>query len=104
LGNLLEDGEDVPDNDEGAEIDPLELVEAVDILSKLPSDFYEKLEAKKWQERQEALVALEQLLSNAQKLENGDYGDLVRAIKKVSGDDKETVVVSTAIIAYLFHL
>lgn len=63
------------------------MVQAVDILSKLPSDFYEKLEAKKWQDRQEALVALEQLLSNAQKLEIGDYGDLIRAIKKVSIDN-----------------
>lgn len=39
-------------------------------------------EAKKWQERKEALEALEVLAKNP-KLENGDYGDLVRALKKV---------------------
>lgn len=39
-------------------------------------------EAKKWQERKEALEAIEALTKNP-KLENGDYGDLVRALKKV---------------------
>lgn len=57
-------------------------MEPVDILSKLPKDFYEKLEAKKWQERKEALEALDALVKNP-KLENGDYGDVVRALKKV---------------------
>lgn len=58
------------------------MLEPVDILSKLPKDFYEKLEAKKWQERKEALEALDALVKNP-KLENGDYGDVVRALKKV---------------------
>lgn len=40
-------------------------------------------EAKKWQERKEALEAVEALTKNP-KLENGDYGDLVRALKKVN--------------------
>lgn len=40
-------------------------------------------EAKKWQERKEALEAIEALTKNP-KLENGDYGDLVRALKKVT--------------------
>lgn len=39
-------------------------------------------EAKKWQERKEALEALEKLASNP-KLEGGDYGQLVRALQKV---------------------
>jgi cytoskeleton-associated protein 5 len=32
------------------DIDLYELLVPFDILSKLPKDFYEKLEAKKWQE------------------------------------------------------
>lgn len=63
-------------------VDPYDLLDPVDILAKLPKDFYEKLEAKKWQERKEAMDELEKLLQNP-KLENGDYGDLVRALKKV---------------------
>lgn len=58
------------------------MLEPIDILSKLPKDFYEKLEAKKWQERKEALEVLDTLVKHP-KLENGDYGDLVRALKKV---------------------
>lgn len=71
------------DGEDGApDVDPYDLLEPVDILSKLPKDFYEKLEASKWQERKEAVDSLEQLLQTP-KLESGDYGDVVRALKKV---------------------
>lgn len=40
-------------------------------------------EAKKWQERKEALEAVEVLVKNP-KLEAGDYADLVKALKKVN--------------------
>jgi cytoskeleton-associated protein 5 len=77
------------------EIDPLDLIDPVDILSKIPKDFYEKLEAKKWTDRKEALDALEPLVSNP-KLENGDYGDLIRALKKVITKDSNVVLVALA--------
>uniref|UniRef100_A0A672RB14 Cytoskeleton-associated protein 5-like n=1 Tax=Sinocyclocheilus grahami TaxID=75366 RepID=A0A672RB14_SINGR len=57
------DGDD-DDEAEAAQVDPYELLEAVEILSKLPKDFYEKIEAKKWQERKEALEAVEALIKN----------------------------------------
>lgn len=65
-------------------MDPYDLLDPVEILSKLPKDFYDKLEAKKWQERKEALDSLENLLKTAPRLEPGDYADLVRALKKVT--------------------
>lgn len=68
---------------DSADVDPYDLLDPVEILSKLPKDFYDKLEAKKWQERKEALDSLDNLLKNAPKLEPGDYADLVRALKKV---------------------
>lgn len=37
---------------------------------------------KKWQERKEALEALEALTKNP-KLESGEYGDVVKALNKV---------------------
>ncbi|XP_069680440.1 protein mini spindles isoform X4 [Periplaneta americana] len=91
------DGEDEAEDevDGAAEIDPYELMEPVDILSKLPKDFYEKLEAKKWQERKEAVDNLEQLLQTP-KLESGDYGDVVRALKKVISKDTNVMVVAVA--------
>ncbi|XP_029289078.1 cytoskeleton-associated protein 5 isoform X2 [Cottoperca gobio] len=87
------DGEDEVET--VAAVDPYELLEAVDILSKMPKDFYDKIEAKKWQERKEALEAIEALTKNP-KLENGDYGDLVRTLKKVVGKDANVMLVSLA--------
>ena len=63
-------------------IDPYDMTDPIEILSKLPKDFYAKVEAKKWQERKEVLELLEGLVK-APKLENGDYGNLVRILKKV---------------------
>ncbi|KAM7396138.1 hypothetical protein PAMP_019206 [Pampus punctatissimus] len=87
------DGED--EEETVAAVDPYELLEAVEILSKMPKDFYDKIEAKKWQERKEALEAVEALAKNP-KLENGDYGDLIRALKKVVGKDANVMLVSMA--------
>lgn len=87
------DEEDVADT--AAAVDPYELLEAVEILSKIPKDFYDKIEAKKWQERKEALEAIE-VLTKKPKLENGDYGDLVRALKKVVGKDANVMLVTLA--------
>lgn len=77
------------------EVDPLAFVEAVEILSKIPKDFYDKLESKKWQERKESLEALETLLKDP-KLENGDYGELVRALRKVVAKDTNVMLVAMA--------
>ncbi|XP_047658856.1 cytoskeleton-associated protein 5-A-like isoform X2 [Tachysurus fulvidraco] len=76
-------------------VDAYELLEAVEILSKLPKDFYEKIEAKKWQERKEALDALETLTKNP-KLESGEYGDVVKALNKVIGKDTNVMLVTLA--------
>lgn len=83
------------DGDEAPQIDAYELLEAVEILSKLPKDFYDKIEAKKWQERKEALEAVEVLVKNP-KLEAGDYADLVKALKKVVGKDTNVMLVALA--------
>ncbi|KAM3919905.1 cytoskeleton-associated protein 5 isoform 1-T1 [Leptodactylus fuscus] len=86
-----DDGEDevVP------QVDAYELLEAVEILSKLPKDFYDKIEAKKWQERKEALEAVEVLVKNP-KIEAGDFADLVKALKKVVGKDTNVMLVALA--------
>ncbi|KAM8815141.1 cytoskeleton-associated protein 5 isoform 2-T3 [Rhynchonycteris naso] len=83
------------DGDEVPHIDAYELLEAVEILSKLPKDFYDKIEAKKWQERKEALESVEVLVKNP-KLEAGDYADLVKALKKVVGKDTNVMLVALA--------
>nr|CAI5824164.1 unnamed protein product [Callosobruchus analis] len=90
-----EGDEEEEQDDEVAAIDPYELADPVDILSKIPKDFYEKIEAKKWQERKEVLEALENLVKTP-KLENGDYGDLIRALKKVVQKDTNVICVAIA--------
>lgn len=60
-----------------------EHIDPVNILCQLNQDFYEKLEAKQWQERKKTVNMLEIILDKAQKLESGDYGDLVKALMKV---------------------
>lgn len=77
------------------DVDPFDLLDPVEILSKLPKDFYDKLEAKKWKDRKEALDALEALLKTAPKLEPGDYADLVRALKKVIAKDANVMLVAS---------
>lgn len=77
-------------------IDPFDFLDPVDILSKLPKDFYELCEAKKWQERKEALESLQNLLDANPKLMQGDYGDLVRQLKKFIGKDTNVVIVAAA--------
>lgn len=78
------------------EIDPMDLIDPVDILSKMPKDFYDKLEEKKWTLRKESLEVLEKLLTDNPKVENGDYGVLVNALKKVITKDSNVVLVAMA--------
>uniref|UniRef100_UPI00398EDFBA cytoskeleton-associated protein 5 isoform X2 n=1 Tax=Pristiophorus japonicus TaxID=55135 RepID=UPI00398EDFBA len=85
--------EEDDEEDEAPVVDAYELLEPVEILLKLPKDFYDKIEAKKWQERKEALEALEVLVKNP-KLESGDYADVVRALKKVIGKDANILLVA----------
>ena len=76
-------------------VDPYEMMEPVEILSKVPADFLTQLEDKKWSIRKEALTTLK-TLAGAPKLEAGDYGDLVRALKKIIAKDTNVMVVTAA--------
>nr|CDS20280.1 microtubule associated protein xmap215 [Echinococcus granulosus] len=82
------DGEDVVD----AELDSYELADPINILSKLPSDFFEQIEAKKWQDRKEALSLVENL-SDTIRLAPGDYGELMKALIKVIAKDTNAILV-----------
>lgn len=73
----------------------MDLIDPVDILARLPKDFYDKLEEKKWQTRKEALEALEEQLKNP-KLLPGDYGELVKALKKILSKDSNVMLVAMA--------
>lgn len=91
------DGEDAEMDDAPQEeaIDPYELMTPVEILSKIPKDYWDKIEAKKWQERKEALEAVQKLLENP-CLEKGEYGDLMRTLRKVIAKDTNVMLVTIA--------
>ena len=82
-------GEGQKDNDEDddePEYDPFEAMEAVEILEKLPKNFYELVEEKKWQLRKEALDALLPLAQSPKISPNGDFNELSRVLKKFIGN------------------
>ncbi|KAL1917720.1 uncharacterized protein VTP21DRAFT_3554 [Calcarisporiella thermophila] len=76
-------------------IDPYDLVEAVDISTKIPKDFYEQLASSKWKDRKEAL---ENLLPTCKtpKISNGNYSELISALAKRISDANILVVTLSA--------
>ena len=77
-------------------IDPYDLMEPADILSKLPKDFKEKLEAKKWQERKEVLDGLLTILQKNPRLVVTDYYELVNDLQKLVNKDANVNIVMVA--------
>ncbi|CAF1056931.1 unnamed protein product [Didymodactylos carnosus] len=98
LATTTDEPMEVGDNDDGndeANIDPYDLMEPVNILDKLPKEFYETIESKQWKERKE--VAEEVLtLATKKRLLPGDYFELVKALKKIIAKDSNVIVVITA--------
>merc|ERR1719400_1217823 len=88
-------GEDEEEDSQDSAVDPYELLDPVDILSKLPKNFYEQVEEKKWQLRKESLDALLRLTQNP-KLQVGDYHELVKVLKKFIAKDTNVMLVALA--------
>merc|ERR1719348_541296 len=71
------------------------MIDPVEILSKLPKNFYEQVESKAWKERKESLDALHPLTQNP-KLQPGDYHELVKVLKKFISKDTNVMLVALA--------
>lgn len=78
------------------EVDPYDLLDPVDILSKLPKDFEELCKAKKWQERKEALDKLDALITENPKIAAGDFSTVVSILRDMIKKDANIVVVALA--------
>ncbi|KAG7153303.1 Cytoskeleton-associated protein 5-like [Homarus americanus] len=76
-----DDDEDEEEEEETPQIDPFDLMDPV--------------EAKKWQERKEAVELLHPLTQNI-KLEAGDYHDLMKVLKKMIAKDTNVMIVAQA--------
>ncbi|CAM4795603.1 unnamed protein product [Rotaria magnacalcarata] len=86
------------DTEAPEELDPLEMLDAANILDRLPKDFFEKIESKQWKDRKEVLDDLLTLLTQNPKLApDADYFELVKALSKIiSKDSNVPVVIVTA--------
>ncbi|KAG9118686.1 Microtubule-associated protein, microtubule dynamics during spindle orientation, partial [Ceratobasidium sp. 392] len=91
------------DADGGAEpeaeaaVDPLEFVEAVDIMPKVPADFHTAMGSSKWKERKEALDALLEALKASPKIaDSSEHGELVKALAKRMSDANIMCVIAAA--------
>ncbi|KAG9105033.1 Microtubule-associated protein, microtubule dynamics during spindle orientation [Ceratobasidium sp. 370] len=91
------------DGDEGAEpeaeaaVDPLEFVEAVDIMPKVPADFHAAMGSSKWKERKEALDTLLEALKASPKIaDSNEHGELVKALAKRMSDANIMCVIAAA--------
>lgn len=78
-----------------AEIEAFDLAEPKDVLSKLPSDFYDNMASAKWKERKEALDVLYSE-ANTEKIQPGHYEDIVQVLAKSMKDANIAVVTVAA--------
>lgn len=92
VGGEVED-EDV--GEEAVEIDAFDIMEPVDVASKIPADFHDKLASSKWKDRKEALEALFAVM-NTPRIKDGDFGEVVRGLAKCMKDANIAVVTQAA--------
>ncbi|KAL2009748.1 hypothetical protein VTN00DRAFT_5555 [Thermoascus crustaceus] len=88
-------GGDEYGGDEGDEVDGLDLVEAVDVMPKVPQNLHEQLGSSKWKDRKEALDALYAAI-NVPKIKEGPFDEIVRALAKCMKDANVAVVTIAA--------
>eukprot|EP01135_Chromosphaera_perkinsii_P011858 Nk52_evm1s2514 gene=Nk52_evmTU1s2514 len=97
---VAEGREDAEQEEEEEEKDDEEEIESfvdpVNVLSSVTDAFFDDVVATKWQTRKEALEQLHKVC-NVPKIVPGDFGDILRALKKVISKDSNVVVVTMAI-------
>lgn len=74
------------------QLDMFDLMDPIDVLSKLPADLATRMSSSLWKDRKEALDEVIAVLSKAPKLANDDYSDLVRIFAKCMKDANIQVV------------
>jgi cytoskeleton-associated protein 5 len=77
--------------EESTPVDPYDMVDFVDVLSKLPSDLATRVTASKWKDRVEVLTEAHKEM-NVLKYADSDYQELVRMLAKCIRDVNIQVV------------
>uniref|UniRef100_A0A0R3RZL0 Cytoskeleton-associated protein 5 n=1 Tax=Elaeophora elaphi TaxID=1147741 RepID=A0A0R3RZL0_9BILA len=79
------------------EIDPWDMLDPVDVLAKLPANFMEGTDSKKWIDRRDALQSLLVLCTENPKLcPKANYGEFVALLKKILEKDANINVCALA--------
>jgi hypothetical protein len=99
---MLGEGEDVvmEDSDTGTSgahesmvYNPLDLMDPVEILSKLPSDLSARISSPKWKDRKDVLDEVHAVLEKTVKIQpRDDYSELIRILAKCMKDANVQVV------------
>ncbi|KAK4685920.1 cytoskeleton-associated protein 5, partial [Tremellales sp. Uapishka_1] len=96
-----DDGEG-PSPEEAAAIDPLSLIDPVDVLAQFPPDLMESLSSTKWKDRVDALVACNVVLDDPKNIKISDsnvdaYSNLAQTLgTKCKSDSNVNVVMEAA--------
>ena len=77
-------------------MDAYEFAEPVEVAKQLDKAFWEGLSAAKWQDRRDALQRLRGITASP-RLAPGDFGDVLREMKKILAKDSNVVCVAETI-------
>lgn len=91
----LDGGGAEEEEEQAAEVDVFDLAEPVDVLSKLPSDLYDKIASSKWKDRKDALDAFF-AIANVDRIKDGPFDEIVAALSKCMKDANVAVVTVAA--------
>ena len=96
LSGGAEEGEEADPEEPAAEEFELDLAEPVNVYSKIPAGFFEKVASSKWKERKEE--ALDPLLAvvSVPKIIDADFGELIRVLAGRMGDANIACVITAA--------
>ncbi|KAI4124359.1 MAG: hypothetical protein LQ341_007084, partial [Variospora aurantia] len=89
------EAEAVAEDDQPGIVDAFDLAEPVDVLSKVPADFHEKMASTKWKDRKEALDAFF-AAANTDRIKDGHFEDIVALLAKSMKDANIAVVTVAA--------
>ncbi|CAH8828703.1 unnamed protein product [Trichobilharzia szidati] len=82
-------------NEAPTEVDLSDMIAPSEVLSKVPSEYWQQITEKKWQDRRDALEALEKI-TNVPRIVPGDFSDLVKSLLQVVNKDTNIMLVALA--------
>ncbi|KAI4148656.1 MAG: hypothetical protein LQ340_005001, partial [Diploschistes diacapsis] len=90
-----DEGAEEVGEEEAAEEEEISLSEPIDVYSKLPKDFHERIASSKWKDRKEALDDF-YTIANIERIQEGPFDDVIAALAKSMKDANIAVVTVAA--------